>query len=103
LVTVDICDTWEDDNVSDNVKVAVNIYQDNDWQGGEDVEADDPSKTKVTNVESTTATHTSIDNMFVGTIIQMIGHAAGQVPAYVPPPSGPDQGKSSNQTGNSSN
>ena len=47
LVTLDIADYWEDDNIPPNVDEAVNVYQDNDIVGGEDVEADDESKQRL--------------------------------------------------------
>lgn len=69
LFTLDIADDYDDDdNIPSNVKTAVNYYNKRDGIfgssiGGEDIEANDPSKTKVTNVP-VSASHTEIDNKY---------------------------------------
>ncbi|WP_284462188.1 RHS repeat-associated core domain-containing protein [Chryseobacterium sp.] len=68
LFTLDIADDYDDDNIPSNVKTAVNYYNKNDGVmgssiGGEDIEANDPSKTKILNVP-VSASHTEIDNKY---------------------------------------
>nr|WP_244314627.1 hypothetical protein [Riemerella anatipestifer] len=68
LFTLDIADNYDDDNIPSNVKTAVNYYNKNDGVfgssiGGEDIEANDPSKTKILNVP-VSASHTEIDNKY---------------------------------------
>ncbi|HCM34218.1 DUF6443 domain-containing protein [Chryseobacterium sp.] len=72
LFTLDIADDplsgTDDDIIPSNVKTAVNYYNKNDGFlhsgiGGEDIEAKDPSKTKVLNVPVSSA-HTQIDNKY---------------------------------------
>ena len=68
LFTLDIADTWDDDNIPSNVKTAVNYYNKRDGFmgssiGGEDIEAKDPSKTKILNIP-VNASHTEIDNKY---------------------------------------
>ncbi|WP_336703641.1 DUF6443 domain-containing protein [Chryseobacterium indologenes] len=68
LFTLDIAAGWDSDNIPSNVKTAVNYYNKNDGFmgssiGGEDIEAKDPSKTKILNVP-VNASHTEIDNKY---------------------------------------
>ncbi|WP_228372294.1 RHS repeat domain-containing protein [Chryseobacterium gregarium] len=68
LFTLDIADTYDDDNIPPNVKTAINYYNKNDGfmgssVGGEDIEAEDPSKTKIFNYP-VSASHTQIDNKY---------------------------------------
>lgn len=72
LFTLDIADDplsgADDDNISSNVKTAVNYYNKNDGFmhsaiGGEDIEANDSSKTKILNVP-VNSPHTQIDNTY---------------------------------------
>ncbi|MET3537268.1 DUF6443 domain-containing protein [Chryseobacterium limigenitum] len=68
LFTLDIADTYDDDEIPSNVKSAVNYYNKNDGFlgssiGGEDIEAKDPSKTNILNVP-VNATHTEIDDKY---------------------------------------
>lgn len=72
LFTLDIADDpragIDDDNIPSNVKTAVNYYNKNDGFmhsgiGGEDIEINDPSKTKGINVP-VNAAHTEIDNKY---------------------------------------
>lgn len=72
LFTLDIADDplsgIDDDIIPSNVKTAVNYYNKNDGFmhsgiGGEDIEAKDPSKTKILNVPVSSA-HTQIDNKY---------------------------------------
>ncbi|UKB81350.1 RHS repeat-associated core domain-containing protein [Chryseobacterium sp. MEBOG07] len=68
LFTLDIADDYDDDSIPSNVKTAVNYYNKNDGFmgssiGGEDIEAEDPSKTKILNVP-VNASHTEIDNKY---------------------------------------
>ncbi|REC77634.1 hypothetical protein DRF60_11685 [Chryseobacterium elymi] len=72
LFTLDIADHplsgIDSDKIPSNVKTAVNYYNKNDGFmhsaiGGEDIEARDPSKTKISNVP-VNASHTQIDNKY---------------------------------------
>lgn len=72
LFTLDIADDpfsgIDSDRIPSNVKSAVNYYNKNDGFmhsgiGGEDIEAKDPSKTKILNVP-VSASHTEIDNKY---------------------------------------
>ncbi|SHF62692.1 RHS repeat-associated core domain-containing protein [Chryseobacterium arachidis] len=68
LFTLDIADDWDSDQIPSNVKKAINYYNKNDGFlgssiGGEDIEADDPSKTTILNVP-VSASHTEIDNKY---------------------------------------
>ncbi|WPO93176.1 DUF6443 domain-containing protein [Chryseobacterium sp. HR92] len=72
LFTLDIADDprvgIDDDKIPSNVKTAVNYYNKNDGFmhsgiGGEDIEINDPSKTKGINVP-VSAAHTQIDNKY---------------------------------------
>ncbi|MEZ4983520.1 MAG: RHS repeat-associated core domain-containing protein [Saprospiraceae bacterium] len=81
-VTLDIADYWDDDNASSNVKNFVNISQNNDFPGGEDVEGN--GTTYVQNFSAVKSTHRSIDNDFVGTVIQMISNMTGVSPNSTP-------------------
>ena len=72
LFTLDIADDplsgADDDDISSNVKTAVNYYNKNDGFmhsaiGGEDIEANDSSKTKILNVP-VNSPHTQIDNTY---------------------------------------
>ena len=81
-VTLDIADYWNDDTASPNVKNFVNINQGNDFPGGENVEGN--GTTYVQNFEAVESTHTSIDNDFVGTVIQMISNMSGVPPNSTP-------------------
>ncbi|AZB10910.1 RHS repeat-associated core domain-containing protein [Chryseobacterium sp. G0162] len=72
LFTLDIADDptkgFDDDKIPSNVKTAINYYNKNDGFmgmgiGGEDIEAKDPSKTKILNVP-VNASHTQIDNKY---------------------------------------
>lgn len=93
MITLDIADYWDDDNISSNVKDAVNFFQNNDWPGGEDIEAIDPSKTNIQNFEALESTHTTIDNDFAGTVIQMIEGTTGVEADYKPTPQNHDKVK----------
>ena len=70
IITLDIADYWDSDNAPSNVNNVVNIYQTNDFPGGEDVEGN--GNTNVQNFNAKKSTHRSIDQDFVGTILQMI-------------------------------
>ncbi|WP_244428681.1 RHS repeat-associated core domain-containing protein [Flavobacterium sp. B17] len=68
LFTLDIADNYDDDNIPSNVKTAINYYNKNDGFmgssiGGEDIEVDNPSKTKGVNVP-VNASHNQIDNKY---------------------------------------
>ena len=78
MVTLDIADYWDSDNVSSSVKNLINIYQTNDFPGGEDVEG--TSKTNVQNFRAKNSTHRSIDQDYVGSIIQMIQNITQTTP-----------------------
>lgn len=76
MLTIDIADDYDDDNIPSNVKEVVNYFVGNDglWHssiGGEEVEIDDPSKTKGTNVK-VNSTHTSIDNDYINNFINRL-------------------------------
>ena len=66
LITLDIKDDWEDDNIPENVKIAINYYQTDDgWltaRQGEKIEIDNPEKTAGINIRVENTSHTKIDN-----------------------------------------
>ncbi|KAB1061956.1 RHS repeat-associated core domain-containing protein [Salibacter halophilus] len=70
IITLDIADYWDSDNAPSNVNNVVNIYQTNDFPGGEDVEGN--GNTNVQNFNAKKSTHRSIDQDFAGTILQII-------------------------------
>jgi hypothetical protein len=78
LYTIDIADDfptgWDDDNVSSNVKYAINVFQDKETLGGEDIEINDPCKTIGFNYEATDKgiSHANIDNMYTNKAINRV-------------------------------
>jgi len=68
LITLDIADHYDDDNIPGNVANAKNYYQTNDFPGGEKIEVDDPSKTTGQNILAPNSTHRSIDNDLKDTV-----------------------------------
>jgi len=78
MVTLDIADYWDSDNAPNNVNNVVNIYQTNDFPGGEDVEGS--GNTNVQNFNAKKSTHRSIDQDFIGTILQMIQNLTQTTP-----------------------
>jgi RHS repeat-associated protein len=101
LITLDICDYWDTDNIPSNVSTNINIYQDKSTMGGEDTEADDPSKTKVLNLYDDKSEHTTIDNNWKDWVIQKIGNTLNQVPQSQK--NGDEKKGSSTSSGGSSN
>jgi len=74
LITIDILDEWDDDNIPPNVKTAHNFYNANAGLltlGGEDIEAENPNVTTVTNTGLNT-NHTDIDNDFIDVYMDII-------------------------------
>lgn len=62
MVTLDIADYYDDDNIPSNVSKAVNYYQTNDFPGGEKIEpAKGNNTSKIINVQ-VDSTHRNIDN-----------------------------------------
>lgn len=85
MITLDIADLGNfDDNVGSNVANAVNIFQRNDLPFGADTENNSSGNSTVQNFKALHSTHTSIDNEFVGTIIQMISNITGVSPNSTP-------------------
>jgi hypothetical protein len=62
LITLDIADHWDDDNIPANVRKAINYYQTLSQPGGEQIEIDNTERTDGTNILAPNSTHTSIDN-----------------------------------------
>lgn len=85
MVTLDVADLGNfDDNVSSNVINAVNIFQRNDLPFGADTENNNSGNSTVQNFKALNSTHTSLDNEFVGTVIQMISNITGVQPNSTP-------------------
>src|SRR5690606_25496459 len=81
LITVDIMDHYQDDNIPTNVKNAINFRQVEDVLTGEDIEFDDESVTNSADRIVKGATHTSIDNDLSGYINSMLWRYVNGVPA----------------------
>ncbi len=76
MLTIDTADDYDDDNIPGNVKNIVNYYVMNGGVfgaaiGGEDVEIDDPTKTKGTNVP-VISTHRKIDNDYIQNFLNRV-------------------------------
>ncbi|WP_025741031.1 DUF6443 domain-containing protein [Aquimarina pacifica] len=64
LITIDIADFYDNDNIPENVKEAINYFQDNFFSiGGEDIEPTNGNKTtKISNKKIEDTSHQKIDN-----------------------------------------
>lgn len=73
---------WDDDKIPTDVKYAINVYQQNVWLGGEDIEIDDPNYTIGFKHEAkeNNVTHSNIDNMYVKKVINRIQRCVNNKP-----------------------
>lgn len=86
LITLDIADYWDDDNIPANVSTAYNYYQTNDFPGGEKIEIMDPSKTSGVNILAPNSTHRSIDNDLKDVVKNVVTGILQASPVVGPPP-----------------